>query len=407
MTSEAPGRDQRTEGTHQDANNSSADDQAIHRDARRLDLNVADFGVLLFVVRLVNLGAAVWVASVGRREVEFHRPSGWQKLTGEGTRDRISQFRPGMALCVNTGGSVVVVDVDPRNGGDIEKVRNLLADLKVRVFAEVVTPSGGQHFYIAGHPALSTVHSTIKNGKLPGFPGVDVQSFGANVFLPGTQRPKYGGAGYTVVFDDLDALANGGDPDGAESFSQWAAKCAGQTAKKRAGARDSDLRFKRSRPWNGAAPDTRQQAYLDTVLLENAKTVAQTPPGGRNDALYLASLKCASLVAGAGMDQQLVVDVLGDAAVECGLAEDDGLDAVHATIASAFKSGLQNQRAVPGHPDHLGDFEGDPNAPAASDDYPVNPYPPFTADDFRQLASGVKLERRTESRVLQVVAEAT
>jgi len=29
------------------------------------------------------------------------------------------------------------------------------------------------------------------------------------------------------------------------------------------------------------------------------------------------------------MDQQLVVDVLGDAATECGFAENDGLDAVH------------------------------------------------------------------------------
>jgi hypothetical protein len=48
---------------------------------------------------------------------------------------------------------------------------------------------------------------------------VDVQSHGANVFLPGTRRPKYDGRGYTVLFDNLEALADGGDPDGAEQLA--------------------------------------------------------------------------------------------------------------------------------------------------------------------------------------------
>ena len=107
-----------------------------------------------------------------------------------------------MAVCLNTGGVVVVIDVDPRNGGDIEKVRQLLAELKVRVFAAIRTLSGGKHFYVSGHPSLPTVHSELPNPdkpdklpKLPNFPGVDIQSFGANVFLPGTLRPKWDGRG--------------------------------------------------------------------------------------------------------------------------------------------------------------------------------------------------------------------
>ena len=32
-------------------------------------------------------------------------------------------------------------------------VRALLAEYKVRIFAEVDTPSGGKYFYIAGHSA--------------------------------------------------------------------------------------------------------------------------------------------------------------------------------------------------------------------------------------------------------------
>ena len=42
-----------------------------------------------------------------------------------------------------------------------------------------------------------------------------------------------------------------------------------------------------------------------------------------------------------------MVDILEMAAADCGLVDDDGVAAVHATIASAFRSGLQNPRAVP------------------------------------------------------------
>jgi hypothetical protein len=115
--------------------------------------------------------------------------------------------------------------------------------------------------------------------------------------------------------------------------------------------------------------------------------------------------KCASFVAGAGMDDQLVRDVLEDAADDCGLIEEDGFETVHATIASPFRAGLQNPQAVP-NPDKAVRLDADPNAPALAEDYPANPYPPFTADDFKQLASGVKPETRTQSRVLQVVADA-
>ena len=102
---------------------------------------------------------------------------------------------------------VAVFDVDTKNGGDTEKVRALLAELGVRIYAEVGTPSGGAHFYIKGHPDLPTVHSKAENPKLPDYPGLDIQSHGANVFTPGTLRTKYGGTGYTIVFDDLDQMA--------------------------------------------------------------------------------------------------------------------------------------------------------------------------------------------------------
>ena len=94
-----------------------------------------------------------------------------------------------------------------------------------RIYAEVDTPSGGKHFDIKGHPDLPTVHSKADNPKLPGYPGLDIQSHGANVFTPPTMRPKYGYTGYSIVFDELDQLAPGEDDDGGTgALTDWVAE---------------------------------------------------------------------------------------------------------------------------------------------------------------------------------------
>ena len=151
-----------------------------------------------FVARLMELGSVVWVGRQGWGRAEFTRPRDWQNLRRDGNEDRLATFEENRdCLCLNTGGEVVVVDVDTRNCGDIEKVSALLAELGVRIFAEVDTPGGGKHFFIAGHPDLPSVHSTEKNQRLPGYPGVDIQSFGCNVYLPGTDDRSMTGAATT------------------------------------------------------------------------------------------------------------------------------------------------------------------------------------------------------------------
>ena len=108
-------------------------------------------------------------------------------------------------------------------------------------------------------------------------------------------------------------------------------------------------------PWSGAKPDARQQAYLDAVLANAVSDVAKAEPGGRNDALFESSMKCASFVAGAGLDEHAVVTSLRAAAEKCGLAKDDGEQSVLATMLSGVKVGLDNPRAVP--PESERDFE--------------------------------------------------
>jgi Bifunctional DNA primase/polymerase, N-terminal len=248
----------KTAPDHQNTNKDAGKSHCSNDDGAGEDVQTG----LAFIGHLDELGIPLWVAQRNPRWPdhgdEFFRPKGWQKLTADGNVKR-ETFSPGEAVCVNTGGKVVVVDVDPRNGGDTETVRALLAQLKVRIFAEINTAGGGRHFYVAGHPELPSVHSTAENNRLPGFPGVDIQSFGCNVFVPLTERPKYQGKGYTIVSDDLEALACA-PADAAEPLARWVGEQLAGRARRVASAKDKKDYFALpvAPPWSGAKPDARQ-----------------------------------------------------------------------------------------------------------------------------------------------------
>lgn len=71
----------------------------------------------------------------------------------------------------------VVVDVDPRNGGE-ESLDRIFADHGgMPDTVEVLTGGGGRHFY------LRTPHAVSK-GKLPSYPGIDIQAAGSYVIAP-------------------------------------------------------------------------------------------------------------------------------------------------------------------------------------------------------------------------------
>jgi len=263
---------------------------------------------------------------------EFLRPSGWQNIRLRHLDAVLSVWKPGMALCAVTGERLAVVDVDPRNGGDVGAVAQALDGLDVRVFAEVDTPGGGRHFYVAGHPELMSCH------LLAGFPGVDVQSHGANVFLPGTRRPKYDGGGYTVLADSLATLHEAGDPHGARNLVDWVSSRRAQGAVQQVAS---------SPPWDGTPPAARAVGYLRAALTGEAAQVAATPTGRRNDQLFVSAMKLGSYIAGAGLDEREAVTALLDAATTNGEIREDGETAVLATIRSGLRTGKTNPRAVP------------------------------------------------------------
>jgi hypothetical protein len=282
-----------------------------------------------FVRRLDALGVPIFTTAPGIED-EFARPGAWQDSTAGSNTARLDAWRPGHAVCAVTGVLLAVVDVDVRNGGDIAAVRRMLSELGVRVFAKIVTPSNGAHFFVAGHPDLPTTH------KLRGWPGVDILSHGANVFLPGTLRPKYDGKGYLVAdAADIDALAEG-DEFGAEALVGWVIDHrdlpTGET-------------FAESVPWDGTRPDRRQRAYLSKVLAGVTEQVATAAPGTRNDALFVGAMKLGSYAKGAGLEWETALDNLTSAAERSGLIEDDGERQALATIRSGYRAA--KPRAVP------------------------------------------------------------
>src|SRR5687768_6149480 len=72
---------------------------------------------------------------------EFRYPEGGRdKIPSAQNNLRLAKWKPGKAIMGVMGGNVAVVDVDPRNGGDVDRTRQMLDGLGVRVYAEVETP---------------------------------------------------------------------------------------------------------------------------------------------------------------------------------------------------------------------------------------------------------------------------
>jgi hypothetical protein len=123
------------------------------------------------------------------RDTPDHDPGGCGHLTCHGfyaaTRDphRIAAMLdavPGGLLAVRTGtaAGVVVVDIDPRNGGQV--VPELMPPTRA-----VRTGSGGWHLYYT-HPGRPLA------AKVTGLPGVDIKTDGGYVVAPPSVHPDTG-----------------------------------------------------------------------------------------------------------------------------------------------------------------------------------------------------------------------
>jgi putative DNA primase/helicase len=95
-----------------------------------------------------------------------------------------------------------------------------------------------------------------------------------------------------------------------------------------------------------AVGDEAVRKYGLSALDAELQTVRQAGPGGRNQALNIASLKLAQLVAAGALNEAFVRAALENAAGDCGLIKDDGIRSVRATIESGFRKGRTQPRDV-------------------------------------------------------------
>lgn len=135
---------------------------------------------------------------------EFLLPTGWQHLTAD--PDALDRWRPGWAVLLVCSGALAVIDVDTKHGADPATEVERLTVLGVPILGAARTPSGGAHLYVPA-VGLASTNSPARGIDTRG-QALDGSGTGF-VYLPGTQRPRYRGAGY--VWESVPSVAEATD----------------------------------------------------------------------------------------------------------------------------------------------------------------------------------------------------
>lgn len=136
--------------------------------------SLAAAGIPIFCAYPDPSGSTPSGAAVG-----FMLPKGWQ--TTSASPRYVDAWSPGMALCMVTGCGLDVIDVDPRNGGDLHALDGMVPS----IYGVVFTPSGGTHYYVASLGVRSMNDFA---------PGIDIKAGDSSgtgrgyAFLPPTSR---------------------------------------------------------------------------------------------------------------------------------------------------------------------------------------------------------------------------
>jgi hypothetical protein len=137
--------------------------------AAALDIaaRLIDAGVPVFAAKPARDEDGKWDPAGGTGECGYWLPDEWQKtVPAHGWLDPSDPhlgskaWRPDWALCAVMGHRLDLIDVDPRNGGDVSYYG--LDGQGPTVYARASTPSGGWHEFVA----VLGVHS--RDGILPG-----------------------------------------------------------------------------------------------------------------------------------------------------------------------------------------------------------------------------------------------
>jgi putative DNA primase/helicase len=234
-----------------------------------------------------------------------------------------------IGMLTGIGSGVIVLDIDPRNGGNetLDRLEEVHGALPKTV--EVQTGGGGRHklFLSPGHE--------IKSRQLG--PGLDLHADGGHSIVVPPARHASGQVykwsegldpGSISPAPLPDALA---EPPGRNRHPQDES-CSDESTQA-----------------CGLEPGS-TSAWAEAALRNECAAIRAAAPGTRNVALNRAAYSLGQLIPGGWLHLERVRTELLDAAHGCKLVEDDGLESVHRTIKSGLQTGQQTRRDPPSYP---------------------------------------------------------
>jgi len=222
---------------------------------------------------------------------------------------------PDAMIGVPTGprSGIFVVDVDRDLSKNLDGEAALAALGPIPDTATVETPRGGKHYYF-----LYDVDSPVRNSAGSIARGVDVRGDGGYVIAAGSVNAE--GREYKWHY-----------PIGlfpVEPAPEWL------LAALRVPKKQLNVIIE---PALG-----KDAAYFNTVLTSEVAKVSGAAPGARNDTLNKASFSIGRISHLMVEQANSAKNELYQAAIKCGLVDDDGSAQVHQTIASGFSAGQRN-----------------------------------------------------------------
>lgn len=208
---------------------------------------------------------------------------------------------PGANVGITTGAGLVVLDVDPRHGGDqslhdLEEAHGWIRTLTAR------TGGGGLHLYLAGD-------LLARNGFLP---GLDLKAAGGYVVAP----PSLHASGHRYEWIAPEDL-----PERPAPAPEWLRAIVAPPA------------MRPVAPLRTTHRDNLSPRYVAAAIERECMELASAPEGTRNDTLNRAAFALARFVE-SGADADAIEGALLAAALHAGLPERE----VRRTLASAFKA---------------------------------------------------------------------
>jgi hypothetical protein len=265
---------------------------------------------------LVDMGVPVFSAPPNSsRPGEFHYPSQWQHF--KPNHVQVDRWRPGWALAMVCGVVFDVIDVDPRDGGDIDQIP------WPRHYGLARTPSAGEH-YLIGRTHLAKckpakgidLQAGDDHGEGRGFifiaPTVRVSRFGQYAGEPVEYRWEVEPTGHPDILE--------ADPGLAALIDL----CKAQQAPRRTihVATSADAPDLSEDDWFVSAGNTWTRAEADRVIEGQQRAVMNAREGQVNGALGGAARVLGRFVAGGYLDENTAARKLMEALDRGGVHSD-------------------------------------------------------------------------------------